>query len=140
MPRATKGDGAGSMSAEHKQALAQGRAQGRAIRRYLEALEISRPRRGRRRTREAVEKRLAAVAERLSTADPLARLHLLQQRRDLEEELASMEGAGVDVKALEAEFIKSARSYSQRKGVTYAAWREVGVPASVLRQAGISRL
>jgi hypothetical protein len=127
------------MSAEHKEALALGRVQGRAVRRYLDALESSRPKRGRRRTREAVQKRLVAVDERLAVADPLSRLHLLQERRDLEEELESMNGGGVDLDALEAEFVKAARAYSQRKGVSYAAWREVGVPASVLRQAGISR-
>jgi uncharacterized protein YicC (UPF0701 family) len=127
------------MSTEHKEALALGRVQGRAVRRYLEALETSRPKRGRRRTREAVQKRLAAVDDRLEDADALSRLHLLQERQDLEEELAAMNGGGVDLKALEEEFVKAARSYSQRKGVSYAAWREVGVPASVLRRAGISR-
>lgn len=139
MPRGKKESSAGSMSAEHKEALAVGRVQGRAVRQYLEALETSRPKRGRRRTREAVQKRLAAVSQRLDEADALTRLHLLQERRDLEEELASMNGAGVDLRALEGEFVKAAKSYSQRRGVSYAAWREVGVPASVLRQAGISR-
>lgn len=139
MPRGRREARAGSMSAEHKEALALGRVQGRAVRRYLEALETSRPKRGRRRTREAVQKRLAAVADRLEVADALSRLHLLQERRDLEEELESMNGGGVDLTALEEEFVKAARSYSRRKGVSYAAWREVGVPASVLRQAGISR-
>lgn len=139
MPRAKREGRAGSMSVEHKEALALGRVQGRAVRQYLDALESSRPKRGRRRTREAVEKRLAAVDERLEVADALSRLHLLQERRDLEEELGSMNGGGMDLKALEAEFVKAARAYSHRKGVSYAAWREVGVPASVLRQAGISR-
>ena len=77
--------------------------------------------------------------EKLVAADALGRLHLLQERRDLEDELESMNGGGVDLRALEGEFVKAAKSYSQRKGVSYAAWREVGVPASVLRQAGISR-
>lgn len=139
MPRGRREARPGSMSAEHKEALAVGRVQGRAVRRYLEALETSRPKRGRRRTRDAVQKRLAAVDEKLAVADALSRLHLLQERRDLEDELASMNGVGVDLTALEGEFVKAAKSYSQRKGVSYAAWREVGVPASVLRQAGISR-
>ena len=29
--------------------------------------------------------------------------------------------------------------YAQRKGISYAAWRELGVPADVLKKAGISR-
>ena len=35
------------MSADHKAALAKGREEGRIVRRYLEALESNRPRRGR---------------------------------------------------------------------------------------------
>jgi hypothetical protein len=35
--------------------------------------------------------------------------------------------------------VKSAAPYSERKGITYSAWREVGVPANVLEKAGISR-
>ncbi|MDQ1502388.1 MAG: hypothetical protein QOD57_115, partial [Actinomycetota bacterium] len=37
------------MSDEHKQALAEGRDQGRGVRLYLEALEKNRPKRGRKR-------------------------------------------------------------------------------------------
>ncbi len=59
-----------TMSDEHKAALAQGREQGRLVRRYLEALESHRPKRGRRRTPESIAKRLAAIDEQLPTADP----------------------------------------------------------------------
>src|SRR5689334_9539098 len=38
-----------AMSDEHKAALAEGRAQGRAVRLYLEALEANKPKRGRKR-------------------------------------------------------------------------------------------
>jgi hypothetical protein len=47
--------------------------------------------------------------------------------------------SGVDLSALEAEFIKVAKSYSERQGIAYATWRDVGVEASVLKSAGISR-
>ena len=40
---------------------------------------------------------------------------------------------------LEAGFVRSAKAYGERKGISYAAWREQGVPAAVLRQAGITR-
>jgi hypothetical protein len=40
---------------------------------------------------------------------------------------------------LQADFVAAAGEYGQRKSITYAAWREVGVPSSVLKQAGISR-
>ncbi len=62
----------------------------------------------------------------------------MQERIDLEEELASSENK-VDLSGLEAEFIKAAPGYSARKGISYQAWRELGVPASTLKAAGISR-
>jgi hypothetical protein len=45
----------------------------------------------------------------------------------------------VDLSALEAAFVKTAGAYSDRKGISYAAWRELGVPADVLKRANISR-
>ena len=127
-----------SMSDSHKEALAIGREQGRAVRRYLEALEANKPRRGRRRTPEGIQKRLAAIDERLATADALSRLHLAQERMDLEAELAAAGDGGVDIEALEAEFIRAAGPYSERKGITYDAWRAAGVEPRVLKAAGVS--
>ncbi|MCU0267853.1 MAG: hypothetical protein MUF83_04315 [Acidimicrobiales bacterium] len=126
------------MSDEHKAALAEGRAQGRAIRAYLEALETHRPRRGRKRTPESMRKRLQRIDTELETADPMRRLHLVQERLDLEGELSAAD-AKVDLTALEEEFVQAAKAYSQRKGISYAAWRELGVSAATLRAAGISR-
>ncbi len=127
-----------SMSDEHKAALAEGREQGRAVRRYLEALESTRPRRGRKRTPEKMEARLAAIDDALATADPLSRVHLAQERLDLETHLAFGDNQ-VDLEALEAEFIATAAAYGGRKGISHSAWREVGVEARVLKAAGISR-
>ncbi len=128
-----------SMSDSHKEALAVGRDQGRAVRRYLEALEANKPRRGRKRTPEGIEKRLAAIDERIGIADALSRLHLAQERMDLEAELAASRDGGVDVKALEAAFIQAAGPYSQRKGISYDAWRTAGIEPRVLKAAGIGR-
>ena len=47
--------------------------QGRAVRRYLEALEAHKPKRGRKRTPESIEKRLARIEDELPDADPLNR-------------------------------------------------------------------
>ena len=135
---ATKKRSKAPMSNEHKEALALGREQGRAVRRYLEALELHKPKRGRKRTPESVQKQLAAIEAKLPTADPLTRVQLIQQRMDLQAELAS-KGAGVDLSALEADFVRAARAYGQRKGISYAAWREAGVDAAVLKKAGIAR-
>ncbi len=126
------------MSDSHKAALAEGRDQGRAVRRYLEALEAHKPKRGRKRTPESVQKRLAAIDQKLGDADALSRLHLVQERMNLENELAST-GNTVDMQSLEDEFVAAAAPYGTRKGITYAAWRHLGVDPAVLRRAGIKR-
>ena len=126
------------MSDTHKAALAEGREQGRAVRRYLEALEAHKPRRGRKRTPESMQKRLEAIEEKLAEADPLTRLQLVQERMDLQRQLEAADTT-VDLQGLEDEFVKAAPDYSRRKGITYAAWREAGIDPAVLRRAGIRR-
>jgi hypothetical protein len=128
------------MSKAHKQALAQGRDEGRAIRAYLEALEANRPKRGRKRTVETIERQLNETLEALEAAAPLDRVTLFQRRMDLEYELALLQdGAGVDLAELEVAFVAALPSYSERKGISYAAWREAGIEARLLKEAGISR-
>src|SRR5205085_2413683 len=126
------------MSDSHKAALAEGREQGRAVRRYLEAIEAHKPKRGRKRTQESMQKRLATIEERIATADPLTRLHLAQERMDLMRELSTSDD-GVNLQELEDAFVASAEPYGRRKGITYGAWREAGIDPSVLRRAGIRR-
>ena len=107
------------MSDSHKAALAEGRDQGRAVRRYLEALEAHKPKRGRKRTTESVRKRLAAIDEKLPEADALTRLHLVQERMNLESELASSDN-GVDLEEVEDQSVAARAPYVARKGITYA--------------------
>ena len=126
------------MSNEHKAALALGREQGRAVRRYLEALEAHRPKRGRKRTPESIQRRLGEIEKKLDSADPLSRLQLRQERMNLQAELAT-KSDGIDLTKLEDDFVRAAKDYGQRKGITYNAWREAGVDAAVLRRAGIRR-
>lgn len=87
----------------------------------------------------ALEARLAQVEQALETQkDPLRRVFLAQKRIDL---IAQVRKARIQtsLKESEQEFIKVAKSYSERKGITYMAWREIGVPAKVLRAAGVKR-
>jgi hypothetical protein len=126
------------MSAAHKAALAAGREQGRAVRDYLDALEAHQPKRGRKRTPESINKRLATIDAEMPGADPLRRLSMAQERIDLEDELYDLENAE-SIDEYEAAFVEAAADYSERKGISYAAWREVGVPAATLKAAGISR-
>ena len=138
MPAKTTKKTRAPMSDAHKAALAEGREQGRSVRRYLEALEAHKPKRGRKRTPESMQKRLSAIEERIASSDPLTRLHLVQERMDLERELSSSDN-GVDIQELEEAFVAAAEPYGRRKGITYSAWREAGVDPSVLRRAGIRR-
>ena len=126
------------MTDDHKAALATGRNEGNAVRNYLEALRNNKPKRGRRRTRESIASRLAAIDAELESADPMGELRLRQERRDLQAELASM-GDKVDLSSLENGFVSVAKSYSSRQGISYATWREIGVDAAVLKRSGISR-
>ena len=133
-----KDSSASGMSDDPKASLAQGRSEGRIVRNYLEAVRANRPRRGRRRTSTSVSTRLAAVELELLTADALQQLLLVQERLDLQKELEGMAAAS-DISDLEAEFVRVAAGYSERKRVGYDAWRAVGVPASVLKAAGIRK-
>ncbi|RMH78687.1 MAG: hypothetical protein D6683_07335, partial [Actinomyces sp.] len=126
------------LSDEHKKALSIGRRQARIVNDYLTALESARPRRGRRRTPESIRERLARLDDQIATASPAKRVELIQERLDLAEELEGLE-AETDITEIEAEFVEVARDYSERKGISYRAWREAGVPAAVLKRAGIAR-
>ena len=124
------------MSAEHKAALAAGRKQAHAITAYLEALSKRRP--GRPVTSETLQSRLGVIDRQLSTASsPLQKVELVQRRIDTKKALASTQA--VDMESLEQSFVESVGAYSARKGISYAAWREIGVSASVLKLAGITR-
>ena len=126
------------MTDEHKAALAKGRTEGRVVREYLEGLRATKPKRGRKRTAESVQKRIENVEAELASADPMKELLLIQERRDLEAELDAMSST-IDMDALENKFVDVAKSYSDSKSISYASWRDVGVPAAVLKRSGISR-
>jgi hypothetical protein len=133
-----KGSGA-PMTEAHKAALAAGRAQGKAVKDYLDGLEATRPKRGRPRTAEMIQQQLDAIPHALDQVDPVGRLQLIQKRIDLQAALDGMSGDSVDIEALEAAFVKVAAAYSKAKGISYAAWREIGVDPAVLKKAGITR-
>ena len=68
-----------NMTKEHKDALAQGRREGAAVRKYLEAIAASKGKRGRKRTPASVERRIAAISAELEQSNALDAL-LLRQR------------------------------------------------------------
>lgn len=114
--------------------------QARTVRRYLSAVEASKRGKGPKRTSDAVGNRITKIDELLVSADPLTRVHLTQERIELHAEYVRLSNGNQDETAqLERDFISVARSYGDRNGLTYAAWRQVGVDAKVLERAGIRR-
>ncbi len=127
-----------AMTEEHRGALAQGRRESKAIRSPLEAITAP-ERRGRPVTPEMLEAKTGTIDEKvLAERDPLARVDLQQARIDAHAALDSMTEP-VDIDALEAGFVAYAASYSSRKGITWPAWSEAGVSASVPSAAGVKR-
>jgi hypothetical protein len=125
------------MSEEHKKALAEGRRQSRAVKSYLEALNTETQTSGN--DEETLRKRLDKVERQIADEEnPARRVELVQRRLDLENQLGNVEEAP-DLESLEKDFQDVVKDYSERKGISYKAWREVGVPASVLRDAGLKR-
>lgn len=126
-----------AMSKQHKDALARGRKEARAITAYLDA--IASRKRGRPVTEASVKRRLDLVVEQVKGEhNALRRVELTQKRMDLEAQLKSLRSES-DKSALERGFVRYAKDYGERKGISYAAWREAGVSPAVLARAGIKR-
>jgi hypothetical protein len=122
-----------TMSDEHKQAIADARRQNQVVRDYLNALTTAKP----------AGRRPSATPEQLqeqidAESDPVKRVELIQRRLDLEDRLAAKQ-ARPDLDSLQDAFVAVAADYATHKGITYTAFRELGVPAPVLQQAGIPR-
>jgi hypothetical protein len=135
----TKRSGPRKMSAAHKKALADGRAASAVVDRYLSALHVPKQR-GRKVSPESLRQRLADAQERARKATGLAKLHAAQDVRDLKAKIAAVGNATTtDVTKLEADFVKVAKTFGDRRGIGYGAWRDAGVPAPVLKKAKVAR-
>lgn len=127
------------MTDEHKEALAVGRHEGRVVNEYLDALETHKPKRGRKVTVETIAERIRKLDEEvIPSARGKEKLIAIQTRNDYQEQLRSTEDNTV-VADLEDAFKKVAKSYAARLGIGYDAFREAGVPSSVLKEAGVTR-
>ena len=127
-----------AMSADHKQKLAQGRNESRVVSRYLEAVVAGKGKRGRKRTPESISLQITRIDKELEAASAIRKLELTQRRADLVLEKERLL-ARVDLTSVEKDFVKVAKSYAARNGISYASFRSLGVPADVLKKAGISR-
>ena len=104
------------------------------VRIYLESLQS--PRHPGKRTPEWLQSQVALLPERIhEEMDPLKQLELRQRLLDCQADLLEQQGTNAD--EAEQGFVRVALPFSERKGITYAAWRAQGVPARVLKEAGM---
>lgn len=125
------------ISEEHKQRMAQGRRQTKVVERYLRSLERVKAQKKRSATPEEIERKLGEIQSALVSAQGIERLELLQQREDFQR--TALEAEPENHAELEHQFIAVAKSFGDRKGVSYSTWREFGVPKTVLDAAGVER-
>lgn len=135
---ATAAKASRTMTTEHKEALALGRHEGRVVNDYLDALEDHKPKRGRRVTPDTIRARIARLDEDIPQMRGKDKLKAIQGKIDLETQLRRAEDTSV-ITDLQDAFVKVAKSYADRLGITYDAYREAGVPSAVLREAGVTR-
>jgi hypothetical protein len=109
----------------------------RVVRRYLSALDAQRTGRTPTKTAESLHLRMHQIDTELLSADPVRRLHLTQERIDLHAEFLRLTTGNSDISELEKAFVRVARGYSDRHGVSFSAWRQIGVDVDVLAAAGI---
>lgn len=124
---------------EHKAAMKRGRQISAAVDAYLKAVDQPK-RRGRPVSLDELKQRRDKANDELAASDGLARLKLLQTIRDLEDRIATLEqGSSADLEALEARFVEVAAEFATSQGIDYSTFRRYGVPADVLKRAGIRR-
>jgi uncharacterized Ntn-hydrolase superfamily protein len=127
-----------TMSADHKAKLAQGRNESRIVSKYLDALAAGKGKRGRKRTPESISIQIARIDKAMNAATPIQKLELTQKRYDLMAEHGRLTSR-IDLTSVEKDFVKVAKSFAIRNGISYNAFRELGVSAEVLKRGGISR-
>jgi hypothetical protein len=110
------------------------RAETNAVAAYLTALRAPKvPAR----SRATIEKRRAQIEQWIAEdASPIREVELIQQRLDIDAQLAQIDEAA-RLPELEDAFVNVAASWAKRSRVSSAALREVGVPAGVLKRAGL---
>lgn len=116
--------------------MQEGRASSAIVKRYLVALEKTK-KRGRQYTPDELQARIDALAVQIDGAPASEKVFLVQKRLDLETRLEGSQGSDVDIETLQTDFVRVAAEFGMRRGITHKAFREVGVPAAVLKEAGV---
>jgi hypothetical protein len=137
--KATTAPAQRKLSAAHKRALAEGRTMSAVVDRYLSAVNTPK-RRGRKVSKTAMAQRLTDARAKAKSSTGVDKVLAAQDVRDLETRIANIETAtGGDIKNLESAFVKIAKRFGENRGIGYGAWRDAGVPAVVLKKAGVAR-
>ena len=124
------------LTENHKSAILSGRAENKAVSEYLDALTSQKNAASkRRRSPDQILARIEQINSEYPNVPQIKKLGLAQERIDLKKALEPED----DISELEEKFVDVVASYSERKGLTYSAWREMGVPANVLQEAGVPR-
>jgi hypothetical protein len=107
--------------------------------RYLSAVNTPK-RRGRKVSKSALQSRLTDARTRARSATGVDKVLAAQEVRDLQSRIAALDASsGGDIKSLETAFVKIAKRFGENRGIGYGAWRDAGVPAVVLKRAGVAR-
>jgi hypothetical protein len=136
--KASKRPAKRQLSAAHKRALAEGRTMSATVDRYLSSVNTPK-RRGRKVSKASLQQRLSDAQARAKSATGVDKVLAAQEVRDLQSRIAGLDTGGSDLKSLEAAFVKIAKQFGENRGIGYGAWRDAGVPAPVLKKAGIAR-
>jgi hypothetical protein len=115
----------------------------KAVKIYLRALKNSkRTGPGRPRTEAAIQSRIDKAKNTLKYAQEnnhvILELETTQKLLDAQADMRDFKrGVAQDPSNFEDEFVKALPAFNKDREITAAAWRKVGVPALVLKRAGI---
>lgn len=115
----------------------------KAVKTYLRSLKISkRTGPGRPRTDAAIQRRIDDAKRSIEfhqrNGSVLNELTSTQRLLDAQADMREYRKALTqDPSNFEGDFVKVLPEYSKRKGISSAAWRKVGVPANVIKKAGL---
>lgn len=87
---------------------------------------------------DEIERAADAIAAQSDEVSSYVRALKLQQRVIELREIAADLRDGTGPAAIEAAFVDVAAAWAESNGISYAAFRAMGVPAAVLREAGVS--
>lgn len=84
---------------------------------------------------EEIRRKIAKLTEKIAKTSGVNKLRLIQDRLDLRSRLNNIK----DTTSLEERFIAVAAQFSVENGISWSAWRVIGVPVKVLEAAKIPR-